>query len=746
MMPRQCGQLAADLDAEAAAVLFIGTVQGLVVQSHALPRRGGHAVRRPPHLSTADPRAARRSPMTALSRRGLLLGAFALLFLSGFVWVVATQGPLGSGPGDRGQGRRNDACHARCSASERSRRGAAMPIGPTVAGRVAAGAGRPGRRRDGRPVAGRDGSGRSRRAPGWRCGAAAARAPDLRRDRRRPRSRRRPAARVSPQASSERVRRPAARRASSSQEAADAKSHEAAAADAGRGGRGGGAGRRAAEEAAPRPVRSRGTGQQPAPTCALVSPVDGVVAARLAEPGSTVVAGSGGAAGSIDPATLWVQGARRPGPLGGLGAGTVRRHRAALAPRRSCRQGGRARRAAERRGDRGAHRATWRSTPLPAGVSLGELAEVTLHAAGRSPTRAGRCRAAAVQAAGQGERRAGGSTAAARSFTPVHLGRSTAWTGRCRSLERPEGRATEVIVHSDEGRSRPARASRSSMPLVGGGADDQPRPAATSCTPGASSCSPASGLGLLIGVTLTDGRRLPRHGGRRAGAARQQRRRPVGGAAGHARARMPSRPACATTSIAASLGLPGVAQAANVTYLTMQVAARRRATCARWWSASSPGSRASPAYLVAGRPHHPQPLRGGGRRARPASQLGDRIRIRRHDYTVVGLTRRMVSSGGDPMVFIPLKDAQEAQFLKDNDAIVNERARTAANPALQPPRRAGPAGGGRRPRRPATATSTPCWCRSRRAPTPRRWPRRSAAGSTCRPTRARRWRRSWSPS
>ncbi|MBV6476646.1 MAG: hypothetical protein MOGDAGHF_02242 [Rhodocyclaceae bacterium] len=45
----------------------------------------------------------------------------------------------------------------------------------------------------------------------------------------------------------------------------------------------------------------------------------------------------------------------------------------------------------------------------------------------------------------------------------------------------------------------------------------------------------------------------------------------------------------------------------------------------------------------------------------------------------------MVSSGGDPMVFIPLRDAQEAQFLKDNDAIVNERARTAANPALNRP-------------------------------------------------------------
>jgi putative ABC transport system permease protein len=70
-------------------------------------------------------------------------------------------------------------------------------------------------------------------------------------------------------------------------------------------------------------------------------------------------------------------------------------------------------------------------------------------------------------------------------------------------------------------------------------------------------------------------------------------------------------------------------------------------------------------------------------------RLGDEIRIRRHAYTVVGLTRRMVSSGGDPMVFIGLRDAQEAQFLKDNDAILSDRARTAANPALNRPGVAG---------------------------------------------------------
>ena len=37
------------------------------------------------------------------------------------------------------------------------------------------------------------------------------------------------------------------------------------------------------------------------------------------------------------------------------------------------------------------------------------------------------------------------------------------------------------------------------------------------------------------------------------------------------------------------------------------------------------------------------------------------------------------------MVFIALKDAQEAQFLKDNDALVNDRTRTASNSAFNRP-------------------------------------------------------------
>jgi putative ABC transport system permease protein len=99
---------------------------------------------------------------------------------------------------------------------------------------------------------------------------------------------------------------------------------------------------------------------------------------------------------------------------------------------------------------------------------------------------------------------------------------------------------------------------------------------------------------------------------------------------------------------------------------------------------SEPGRPGAPGYLVAGR-HLTRSHYEAVADVKTGFRLGETVRIRRHDYTVVGLTRRMVSSGGDPMLFVPLKDAQETQFLKDNDAIVNDRARTAANPAFNRP-------------------------------------------------------------
>ena len=131
------------------------------------------------------------------------------------------------------------------------------------------------------------------------------------------------------------------------------------------------------------------------------------------------------------------------------------------------------------------------------------------------------------------------------------------------------------------------------------------------------------------------------------------------------------------------LGMPGVESAGNVTYLTMQV--RRDQTDVRAMVVGAEAGQAgSPGNLIAGRQitrNHYEAVAD----VKTGYVVGDRIKIRRHEYTVVGLTKRMVSSGGDPMVFIPLADAQEAQFLKDNDAIVNDRARTSANPSLNRP-------------------------------------------------------------
>jgi putative ABC transport system permease protein len=201
------------------------------------------------------------------------------------------------------------------------------------------------------------------------------------------------------------------------------------------------------------------------------------------------------------------------------------------------------------------------------------------------------------------------------------------------------------------------------------------------------------GLGLLIGVTLTmagvyrgmvdDARALLNNSGADLWVVQQDTQGPYAESS-----------SLRDDAVRSVLGIAGVARAANVTYLTMQV--RRTTTAVTAPAGGSdddvramvvgfePGQPGEPGYLVSGR-HITRSHYEAVADVRTGFVLGDRIRIRRHDYTVVGLTRRMVSSGGDPMVFIPLKDAQEAQFLKDNDAIVNERARTAANLSLNRP-------------------------------------------------------------
>ena len=197
------------------------------------------------------------------------------------------------------------------------------------------------------------------------------------------------------------------------------------------------------------------------------------------------------------------------------------------------------------------------------------------------------------------------------------------------------------------------------------------------------------GLGLLVGVTLTmagvyrgmvdDAKVLLDNSGADLWVVQQDTLGPY--------AESSSLPDDTWRSIR---NLQGVARVANVTYLTMQVRTvaptppREVRAMVVGISADGVGQPGHPGYLVAGR-HITRGHYEAVADIATRFQLGDRVRIRRNDYTVVGLTRRMVSSGGDPMLFVPIKDAQAAQFLKDNDAILRSRERTAQNPALNRP-------------------------------------------------------------
>ena len=194
------------------------------------------------------------------------------------------------------------------------------------------------------------------------------------------------------------------------------------------------------------------------------------------------------------------------------------------------------------------------------------------------------------------------------------------------------------------------------------------------------------GLGLLIGVTLVmagvyrgmvaDGRALLDNSGADLWVVQKDTLGPY------------AEPSSLNDDLyRAVLAMPGVARAANVTYLTMQVRQGERdvRTMVVGSATGQPGATPGwPPYLIAGR----QITRGHYEAVADIAtgfRLGDELKIRRNHYRVVGLTRRMVSSGGDPMLFIPLKDAQEAQFLKDSDAIWQSRRRTEANPAFNRP-------------------------------------------------------------
>jgi putative ABC transport system permease protein len=106
--------------------------------------------------------------------------------------------------------------------------------------------------------------------------------------------------------------------------------------------------------------------------------------------------------------------------------------------------------------------------------------------------------------------------------------------------------------------------------------------------------------------------------------------------------------------------LAGVTAAGSVTYQTVE--AERRGQKVRLYvigfELNRPGG---PVHVAAGRTIGQSHFEMVADR-RSGLELGDRVRLGRTTFTVVGLTENQVASGGDPVAFITLRDAQKLQF------------------------------------------------------------------------------------
>lgn len=302
--------------------------------------------------------------------RSMFLAIAALLFLAAFGWVVTTQGPLA--PVQVTVARAAESTMQRSLfgiGTVEARR--AYAIGPTAAGRVARVLVDQGDRvAAGQLLAEMDPVDLdARQAAG---AAAAARAVDLVRSAEATLAEATSRAKVS-QASAERYA-DLRRRNFVSQEAADAKAHEAA---AGRAAQHAAAAALAAAQEEARRAKSDAVGADKSrANLRLLSPVDGIVSARSLEPGSTAVAGQA-VLQVLDPATLWlrvrVDQGRSTGLAVGLPAEIVLRSRPGEVLK------GRVERV-DLVGDAVAEEriANVAFAAPPAGLSVGELAEVTL--------------------------------------------------------------------------------------------------------------------------------------------------------------------------------------------------------------------------------------------------------------------------------------------------------------------------------------------------------------------------------
>lgn len=118
----------------------------------------------------------------------------------------------------------------------------------------------------------------------------------------------------------------------------------------------------------------------------------------------------------------------------------------------------------------------------------------------------------------------------------------------------------------------------------------------------------------------------------------------------------------------------GVAAAGAVAYQNVE-AQHRGATKRMLVVGAEIGRLGEAAGIVAGRP-----IQRGRYEAiadrRLGLGLGERIELGRDTFTIVGLTENVVASGGDPVVFVTLRDAQKLQFDLTPAAARREAART----------------------------------------------------------------------
>ena len=118
----------------------------------------------------------------------------------------------------------------------------------------------------------------------------------------------------------------------------------------------------------------------------------------------------------------------------------------------------------------------------------------------------------------------------------------------------------------------------------------------------------------------------------------------------------------------------GVAAAGAVAYQNVE-AQHRGATKRLLVVGAEIGRPGEAAGVVAGRPILRSRYEAIADR-RSGLGLGERIELGRDTFTVVGLTDNMVASGGDPVMFVTLRDAQKLQFDLTPTAARRESART----------------------------------------------------------------------